>query len=75
MYLGAKIIAAGGKVASIDELMIAKDVTIKEKKGIAIWIFLQIRIKQSIKSMAVLIRLEESPVKQYCLMWIITNRV
>lgn len=33
MYLGARIIAAGGTVASIDELLIAKDVTIKGEKG------------------------------------------
>jgi glycosyltransferase involved in cell wall biosynthesis len=33
MYLGARIIAAGGIVASIDELLIAKDVTIQGEKG------------------------------------------
>lgn len=33
MYLGARIISAGGYVASIDELMIAKDVTISGQRG------------------------------------------
>ena len=45
IYLAARIIAAGGSVAEIDELMIAKDVTIQGKKSNSYLDFLETKNK------------------------------